>query len=165
MTFLPWYTLCTTGADECSLFNKHIFLHSITSICETKHNWHVSCCCVSIFKEWYNTLLTDLALPEINDMLCIYILYTKHFRYYFISGESLKPNMSSNFLWHACQPANNMNSLKYSLLIYQEKLLYKSIKAYKIDLFTSKHHKYFNHKLENITQSQATIPIPHSIGM
>jgi len=49
----------------------------MTSICEKKHNWHISCCSVCTFKEQCNTLLTDLALPEINNTLCIYILYTK----------------------------------------------------------------------------------------
>jgi len=77
MTFLPWCILCTSGANECSLFNKHTcYIQWPLSVRQnTTGMSHVAV--LSTFKEWCNTLLTDLALPEINDMLCIYILYTK----------------------------------------------------------------------------------------
>lgn len=97
MTFLSWCILCTSGANECSLFNKHL-LHSMTSTCETKHNWHVSCCSVSTFKEWCNTLLTDLALPEIDDMLCIYILHTKD------GHNTLDTTLYHDSLWNQTCP-------------------------------------------------------------
>jgi hypothetical protein len=155
----------------------HFFHGAYCALCSTKYicymQWHPSvrqnitgmsqCCTVCPFKEWYNTLLTDLALPKINYMLRIYILHTKdgynNLDTTFYQDSLWNQTCPVILLWHACKPANNMYSLKYSLL--REKLLYKAIKAYKIYML----HIYFNHKLQNARHSQATAPISHSVAM